>query len=188
MGPGKPNLFMPRESGGLGAKPRHGIYGGVTERQLRIEKWNLHCLEHGIPDRRMTMIKDKWMILKQDLANRMTNIVSPMTRDPSEGLIASYSSSRRSRLLARDDWLANISRVKINGRGFFRSKWTNPLGPIDSRINELGKFGKVTSIRLPLQSEQKRRVALEVSRYNDECIRDRKTFPMIWNCVPDIPL
>jgi hypothetical protein len=116
------NLFMKRIDGGLGATPRPGLVVSYTRHQRNIQRWNQFCVYNGFPKKSMVIIQDWWKVIKKKGNKILT--CDPRTRNPLMGLIASYTTSKDTRDVARDDWLANLSKVRINGRGYFRSKWT----------------------------------------------------------------
>jgi len=108
-------LFVSRDLGGLGCTLRPGIRNHVTRKQSIVAK---DCYERLQMGKKVNFSAlPKWKIASQT-GNGLI-IHSSSSKDPTLGLIASYSTTSKTRKLARDDWVATMSKVKFTGRGYF---------------------------------------------------------------------
>jgi hypothetical protein len=183
IGKSNANLFMKRIDGGLGATPRPGLVIGYSRHQRTIQRWNQFCVYNGFPNKSMVIIQDWWKVIKKEGNKILT--CDPRTRNPLMGLIASYTTTKDTRDVARDDWLANLSKVRINGRGYFRSKWTRIFlkrreRSLLDKKREYGTGCREIDLREEIED-------LEFQGYLDEGFVRNKVFE-IQHIPPDLPL
>jgi hypothetical protein len=124
---GKLNLFIPRILGGIGAILRDGMVTKVSYGQKWAALYQIKRLELGIlPERRLIQeVSWNYFSKLKKIIRIVNNNTTESLRKVSDGIFSSYKCSKRTRKLTRDNWLANISRVKLRGRGFYRYKYND---------------------------------------------------------------
>jgi hypothetical protein len=177
------NLFMSRVHGGLGATPRPGLVIRYTRHQRNVQRWNQFCMSNDFPRKSMVILQDWWKVLKKKDNKILT--CDPRTRDPLMGLIAAYTTSKSTRGVAKDDWLSNLSKVRINGRGYFRSRWTRVTLTRKEQMLMKNKREYGTGCREICLREEMEKV--RIWGYPD-CGFVRNSVREIQHIPPDIPL
>jgi hypothetical protein len=184
---GKLNLYLPTYMGGLGVKLRDNMLKKglmkiptMTNSQYIVAHHNYQKLHDGIELKRcdpqvhfvyknimryrkkkvthLTIInpKDK-TIYRQRKVPGLVDIFLGGKDTGYEGIIPTYKVSRRSRLLARDNWLSRISTQQCSRNGYF----------IIEKMNWLSKhFDRLIKVCKNVSASGKRRLA-RLQRYSN---------------------
>jgi len=144
---GKLNVFIPSEFGGCGAKLREYMkVPHTTVLQRAIVSSNKRLLKLECTRRkaycRLEYEMKYFSLVRKKKTNRGGTIVEKQSvllktrNDLMSGetilpyLSSSYRTSEKTRALARDDWLANLSREKCTGKGYIHCKSRKALRAI----------------------------------------------------------
>jgi hypothetical protein len=111
------NLFLPERLGGIGCKVRPEHFK-VTRLQEGVARSNLRLLSQGVNPRCELKHKLKYFLKTKEGVRILTNR-GPGGLCEFEGEAAyrpTYSCSRRTRAVAKDDWCAKLSKSYVPGR------------------------------------------------------------------------